>query len=121
MKLEMWVFPSPNRGNDFFFLCLCPQFIRTDLADELGLKDLAYAKEFADWTDVKIMIHYIIALDLHEYKQNRFRVQLVFLYLLFSASGERPGAVVRSEAYRNTNDALRYKVKLSDSHGFSRN
>jgi hypothetical protein len=66
------------------------------------------------------MIHYIIALDLHKYRQNRFRVQLVFLYLLFSASGERLGAVVRSEAYRNTNDALRYEVKLSNSHRFSR-
>lgn len=80
-----------------------------------------YTKEFADWTNVKIIIHYIIALDLHKYKQNKFRVQLVFLYLLFSASRERLGAVVCLEAYRHTNDTLCYKVKLSDSYRFSRN
>lgn len=64
------------------------------------------------------MIHYIIALDLHEYRQNRFRIQLVFLYLLFSATRERLRAVVRSEAYRHTNNVLCYKVKLFDSHRF---
>jgi hypothetical protein len=59
------------------------------------------------------MIHYGFAVDLYEYRQNRFRVQIVFLYLLFSVSRERPGAVTRSEAYQNTNKALCYEVVVS--------
>ncbi|KIN07402.1 hypothetical protein OIDMADRAFT_185985 [Oidiodendron maius Zn] len=83
-------------------------YIRTDLAQELGLQDLERDKEYADWEDIKIMVRYMIAEDPHAYNNNRFRAQLVLIYLLVSESGERPGAIVRSESYRKEEVAICY-------------
>jgi hypothetical protein len=91
------------------------QYIYNELSDELKLQDVSYPKEFADWEDVQAMIHHVFVLDLHEYRENRFRVQQVFLLLLFSKTGERPGAILRSSSYRQTNEALLYKVGVKRS------
>lgn len=55
-------------------------------------------------------LSYTFALDSHEYIDSRFRIQIVFLFLLSCVSGERPGAITRSRAYRDTNIALVYEV-----------
>lgn len=56
------------------------------------------------------MVRYMIAEDPHAYNNNRFRAQLVLIYLLVSESGERPGAIVRSESYRKEEVAICYGV-----------
>ena len=48
--------------------------------------------------------------DDHEYLHERYRVQLSFLLIVFSATGARAGAIVESSSYRGTNQALAYKV-----------
>ncbi|KAE8441678.1 hypothetical protein EG329_004550 [Mollisiaceae sp. DMI_Dod_QoI] len=89
------------------------EYIRTELAEELGLQNLEQDKEYADWEDIKIAIRYIIAEDAHVYNDSRFRVQIVCVFLLIAENGERIGAIARSESYREMEAALCYKdVKL---------
>ena len=65
---------------------------------------------YADWEDIKIVLRYIIVEDPHINKNNRFRAQLVVIHLLIADNGERPGAIVRSESYREEEVALCYWV-----------
>ncbi|KUJ13178.1 uncharacterized protein LY89DRAFT_737161 [Mollisia scopiformis] len=98
------------------------EYIRTDVAEELGLQDQEMPKGYADWEDIKIVIRYIIAEDAHVYIDKRFRAQIVCIILLVAENGERLGAIARSESYRQEDIALCYKdVELflrpaSDEH-----
>jgi hypothetical protein len=61
----------------------------------------------------------MIVEDPHAYNDNRFRAQLVLIYLLVSETGERPGAIVRSESYRKEEVALCYGVLSPTPHALS--
>jgi hypothetical protein len=53
----------------------------------------------------------MIVEDPHAYNDNRYRAQLVLIYLLVAETGERLGAIVRSESYRKEEVALCYRVQ----------
>lgn len=57
------------------------------------------------------MIEYLWTVDDHEYRHERYRVQLAFMLQLFCFSGARAGAIVESSSYRGTNEAITYKVR----------
>lgn len=57
-----------------------------------------------------MVVRYLIAEDEHRYNQERFRLQVNLLFLIIADDGERLGAIVRSESYRETNIALCYGV-----------
>ncbi|CZR55696.1 uncharacterized protein PAC_05584 [Phialocephala subalpina] len=84
-------------------------YIMDELKEELGLQNLAYPKEYANWEDIKIFLRYIVAEDSHIYKDPRTRAQLGCVTLLIAENGERLGAIVRSESYREDEAALCYK------------
>lgn len=52
----------------FLAIAYIAQYVATELAEELGLEDNAYPKEFADWIDIQIAIHYTFTLDLYRYR-----------------------------------------------------
>ena len=60
------------------------------------------------------MIEHLLVQDKHCYSQERTRIQLALFLLLLSDTAPRPGAVLRSECYRDTNDALMYKVEVQN-------
>jgi hypothetical protein len=80
------------------------------LRDQLDLQDAEYEKEFADWKDIEIIIHYLLVEDTHQYHENRFRAQILWIFLIIADDGERIGAITRSESYRHEEIALRYEV-----------
>ena len=90
-------------------ICLT-QYLHTRLKIELNLQNKEREKEFADWEDIKIVLHHIIVEDPHIYHHPRFRAQLVCIFLLIADDGERLGAVARSESYRKSEEALCYEV-----------
>jgi hypothetical protein len=81
------------------------------LVEELGIEDIAYEKEFADWKDVEIAIRHVLLYDDHRYRNNRLRAQIICILLLVADDGERIGAIARSEQYRAAETALRYSVR----------
>ncbi|KAJ8067012.1 hypothetical protein OCU04_004392 [Sclerotinia nivalis] len=90
-------------------LDLARYYVSTDLAKELGLEDAEYDKECTDWIDIEIMILYLTVQDEHEYRCNRYRIQLGCIFMLIADDGERIGAITRSDSYREGNVALCYK------------
>ncbi|EDN95920.1 predicted protein [Sclerotinia sclerotiorum 1980 UF-70] len=89
-------------------LDLARYYVSTDLAKELGLEDAEYDKECTDWIDIEIMILYLTVQDEHEYRCNRYRMQLGCIFMLIADDGERIGAITRSDSYREGNIALCY-------------
>jgi hypothetical protein len=86
------------------------QYVKTDLAKRLGLSDAEYEKECCDWKDIEIIIRYLIEEDPHKYRDNRYRAQMLWLFLIISDDGERIGAITRSDCYRDEEIALCYQV-----------
>lgn len=86
------------------------QYIKTTLKDELGLSSKGRAKPTADTQDLDALIHHLWAEDKHTYRQEFDRVKLAFYLLLLAYTAARPGAVIVSDAYRNSNQALSYRV-----------
>jgi hypothetical protein len=60
--------------------------------------------------DLNILIQHLYKSDTHDYVHERGRFQQAFGLLLFSSSGARAGAIIKSSAYRDTNKALYYQV-----------
>jgi len=80
------------------------------ITDELGLENKRHPKEFTDWEDIKMIIRFTLLNDTYCFPNSRIRAQLVCIFLIVSDGGERLGAIVESNSYRNTNAALEYKV-----------
>lgn len=56
------------------------------------------------------MLEYLWKEDTHCYRNERFRLYEAFVISILADSGARIGAILRSECYRDGNDALRYEV-----------
>ncbi|KAI9730600.1 MAG: hypothetical protein M1835_003565, partial [Candelina submexicana] len=59
--------------------------------------------------DFAVLLEQLWKYDDHDYLHERYRVQLNFILLLFTATGARAGAIVESNSYRHSNHALMYK------------
>jgi hypothetical protein len=80
------------------------------ITNELGLENKSHPKEFTDWEDIKMIIRFCLLNDTYCFPNSRIRAQLICIFLLISDGGERLGAIVESNSYRNTNASLEYKV-----------
>lgn len=64
----------------------------------LGLEDIVHDKPVASWEDVQIMIAYALAEDDHQHRDQRTRLQFIFLTLIIADHGERIGVITRSSS-----------------------
>ncbi|KAL3421818.1 hypothetical protein PVAG01_05974 [Phlyctema vagabunda] len=85
-------------------------YFRSELKDEFSLSSKRRQKPQMDLKDLEKLLYFLWAEDEHKFTHMRGRVQLAFYLLLLVYTASRPGAVVVSDAYRNTNQALKYKV-----------
>ena len=86
------------------------QYASGALAHELGLQDIRGCKGLATRTDLHALLHYLWARDTHQFRHERYRVQIAFILHLLSYTATRPGAIIESSAYAQSNEGLLYKV-----------
>jgi hypothetical protein len=63
-----------------------------------------------DSQDLEMLLHYLWAEDKHNFRQELDRVKLHLYLLLLAYTAARPGAIIVLDAYRNSNEALTYRV-----------
>ncbi|KAI9743757.1 MAG: hypothetical protein M1818_002489 [Claussenomyces sp. TS43310] len=88
-------------------------WIETDLKNQFGLSRILRAKPMAGGQDLDILLQYLWVQDQHAYKKERSRVQIALYLLILAYTAARPGAVVVSDAYRNSNQAITYRVSYT--------
>lgn len=88
------------------------QYIKINLKDKLGLSDNPHGKRLATVDDVKRLLDQLQKHDQHIYHNERTRIQVAFMLKVLVYTAARPGAVVVSDAHRNTNEALLYEVRF---------
>ncbi|KAI9777504.1 MAG: hypothetical protein M1816_004709, partial [Peltula sp. TS41687] len=59
--------------------------------------------------DLYALVYYHWALDTETFPHERYRVQLPLRLLMIAYTSSRPGAIIESGCYSETNEALRYK------------
>ena len=62
--------------------------------------------------DIEYLIRRLFGDDNHDYMHERARAQIGSSLSLFAGSGARAGAIVESSSYRESNEALYYRVGL---------
>ncbi len=70
---------------------------------------VATEKLVADQSVLNDLIHYLFVCDEHEFRDDRFRVQLAFAMLVQAYIGCRPGSIVETGTRWSTNDGLFYQ------------
>jgi len=53
--------------------------------------------------------------DRHDFEAERLRGQTALYLLILAFTAARPGAVIVSDAYRKSNESLRYKVRFIET------
>ncbi|KFZ20126.1 hypothetical protein V501_00286 [Pseudogymnoascus sp. VKM F-4519 (FW-2642)] len=84
-------------------------WIRADLKDLLALSSKARPKPMADSQDLEVLIRYLWVEDKHSFRNQLDRVKLHFFLLCLAYTVARAGAVVVSDSYRNSNEAITYR------------
>ncbi len=82
-----------------------------DLKNRVGLSRKTRKKPMADSHDLDVLIDYLWVHDQHAFKQESDRVKLHLYLLILAFTASRPGAVVVSDAYRNSGESLTYRVR----------
>lgn len=62
--------------------------------------------------DIEYLICCLFGNDNHDYMHEQARAQIGSSLSLFAGSGARAGAIVESSSYRESNEALYYRVGL---------
>ena len=86
------------------------QWILTDLKHMLGLSSKPRAKPMLVSQDLDVLLQFLWVKDQHVYKRERLRVQLALYLLILAYTVARPGAVIVSDAYRQSNQSLTFRV-----------
>jgi hypothetical protein len=86
------------------------QYILEDLKNLYGLSSEERRKPMTASQDLDVLLRYLWAEDQHVYKREHFRIQLALLFLMLTYTAARIGAVVVSDAYRQSNQALTFRV-----------
>jgi hypothetical protein len=60
--------------------------------------------------DAEVMINYLWTEDEHFFHDERTRIQLALYFLMLVFCASRPGAIVVSDSYRNSNVCMTYRV-----------
>jgi hypothetical protein len=66
----------------------------------------------ADSQDLEMLIHYLWVEDKHSFRNQLDRVKLHFFLLCLTYTIARLGVVVISDSYRNSNEAITYRVSI---------
>ncbi|CZR64905.1 uncharacterized protein PAC_14805 [Phialocephala subalpina] len=85
-------------------------YIKIELKSMYNLSNKSRPKPLTSCEDVEEQIHFLWAEDDRWFYYERTRVQIAFYLLLLTFTAARPGCVVVSDGYRNSNEALTYKV-----------
>ncbi|KAL6712955.1 hypothetical protein ACLMJK_009510 [Lecanora helva] len=84
-------------------------YCRTTLTQEFALDPTVTPKESTNERDLYHLLAYLWAQDKHIYPVERQRLQTALLTQLIALTTVRPGSLVESSCYRNSNEALRYQ------------
>ncbi|KAF8847345.1 hypothetical protein BDZ45DRAFT_681948 [Acephala macrosclerotiorum] len=84
-------------------------FLNIELKAMYNLSNKSRPKPLASCEDIEEYLHFLWAEDDRWYNYERTRVQIAFYILLLTFTAARPGCVVVSDGYRNSNEALTYK------------
>ncbi|KAF2174444.1 hypothetical protein K469DRAFT_675779 [Zopfia rhizophila CBS 207.26] len=90
------------------------KFIRKELPKKEGASTKSFEKGIASMIVVEDLIDYLWCFDEYNFVHERGRVQLAFAILILTLLGIRPGEIVESSCWRNSNEGILYKdVTLS--------
>ncbi|KAJ7176267.1 hypothetical protein C8R43DRAFT_1197899 [Mycena crocata] len=123
-SLDRFVVKSTIEGYIFKFFALWRQyaFIPVPSEHRLHVMSYFYSKEFDDTSklstatrvketanlvDVELLVKGVLE-DKKYFRTNRARVDTIYSSLISALSSERPGAIVESTCYRNSNESLTY-------------
>ncbi|ESZ91826.1 hypothetical protein SBOR_7778 [Sclerotinia borealis F-4128] len=84
-------------------------WIKSDLARRLKLSTRTRVKPIATTDDLRDLIGYLWMNNLHHFDYERTRIQLAFMIMLLAYTASRPSAIVESNAYHLTGQAMLYK------------
>ena len=76
---------------------------------DFGLDPTLSPKESTNENDLHNLLIYLWTRDTHIYPVERQRVQQSFITLLIALTSVRPDALVESDSYYGTDEALRYR------------
>ncbi|KFY66947.1 hypothetical protein V496_01840 [Pseudogymnoascus sp. VKM F-4515 (FW-2607)] len=85
------------------------KYIEKDLKTSLKLSNKTRTKPVMASQDLDTLLHFLWAKDQHIFRQELTRVKLHLYLLILAYTAARTGAVIVSDAYRNSNEALLYK------------
>ena len=87
----------------------CIQYVRVALAKDFNLDPTVSLKESTNHDDLHDVLKYLWTQDTHIYPVERQRAQTAFITLLIALMSVRPGVIIESGCYYNTNEALLYR------------
>ncbi|KAF2201613.1 hypothetical protein GQ43DRAFT_486811 [Delitschia confertaspora ATCC 74209] len=103
VKLECNYQFSPKENKEIL------EFIDKQLPSLEGVSTKARPKLIANLKVTEDLVIFLWKSDEYQYKHPRIRMQIVFLILIFSLLGSRPGELVESEAWVASNEGICYK------------
>jgi hypothetical protein len=86
---------------------LLEQYIEFDLPRTEQLSTRSYKKPIAPLAVTRDLVRFLLVCDEYE-SHSRIVVQLVFSLLLLTFMGSRPGEVIESKAWKDSNEGLLY-------------
>jgi len=81
------------------------------MKDELGLSRKTREKHMAELQELDVLIKYLWVEDRHKFRRESDRTKLALYLLILAFTAARPGAVVVSDAYRNSGECMKYRVR----------
>lgn len=84
-------------------------YSRITLIKDFNLDPILSPKESTNENDLHNLLIYLWTRDTHVYPVERQRIQQSFITLLIALTSVRPGALVESDSYIGTDEALRYR------------
>jgi hypothetical protein len=80
------------------------------LTDEVNLTHTNRTKELAGSADLEELLTFLWIEDRHQMKYKRQYIQLALYLQLACYTAQRPGSIVVSDAWRQSQDSIRYRV-----------
>ena len=103
---ERYIFHTTN--TIYMLLIYKEQYTSGPLRQELNIKHEIRLQGYADEVDLEALITYLWCQDHHDYKHDRYRIQIAFYILLFFYTAARCGSFTRKDEYKDLE--FTYKV-----------
>ena len=103
------IWPAKYATKSCLILTFNVWFITKDMKQRYCLRNTPEDKPVMEMRDMHRILHHHWAVSSKAFTHERYRIQIALLILLIAYTTSRPGALVESSSYRNSNQALLYK------------